>query len=330
MTEPSGQLSETPSSPNNGQPFAAPGQYQRGLIALLGANAIWSLLPIYWGKLSHISPIEVLCHRSLWGFLFVLILLWGRGGLREVREIIKVRRTLYFMIGCSMVHMFNWGFYIWAIGAGHILDTALGQYILPLLSVLCGTILFNEHPRPLQWLAIGCAAVGVLGMILFYGSLPWIGLVSAITAVMFAVFRKNAPVNAMPGLILELLISAPILWSYFTYITLSGKGTFGAQTLTQDLWLVGAGIVTVIPQMGYAFALCRVPLTTISLTQYIPPTGSFLIGCFYAGEAFSHDKIFGFVFIWTGLILFTLDGFLYYQGHKKRIAYRPRNEKDTS
>jgi chloramphenicol-sensitive protein RarD len=312
------------------QSFTGPGQYQRGLTALIAANAIWLLLPIYWKNLAHIPPIEVLCHRSLWGFLLVILLLWGRGGLREVLDIVKIRRTFLFMIGCSMVHMFNWGFYIWAIGAGHILDTALGQYILPLLSVLCGTAIFREHPRPLQWLAIICAAIGVCGMILFYGSLPWIGLVSATTAVTFAVFRKKAPVNAMPALTLELLISAPILWSYFIYLTVSGKGTFGTLTFAQDLWLVGAGIVTILPQMGYAFALCRVPLTTISLMQYIPPTGSFLIGCFLFGEDFSSDKIFGFAFIWAGLLLFTLDGFLYYQGHRKRIAYGPLSEKEGS
>ncbi|MDR3073414.1 MAG: EamA family transporter RarD [Deltaproteobacteria bacterium] len=288
--------------------FTGEGELRKGIAAVLAVNIIWALLPIYWKQITHVSPLEILSHRSLWGFLLVALLLGARGGFSEVRDIVRNKRTLMFMTGCSLSHMFGWGVYIWAVGSGHIIDAALGNYMLPMWSVLCGFLVFRERPRRIQWLAIALAAFGVIGMILWYGTLPWVGLVISMNAVFFATMRKNAPVNAMPGLIIELLITAPLLWGYLAYLVISGNGVFSAMGFTQDLWLIGAGIVTIIPQMGYAYGLCRVPLTTISLMQYLPPTGNFLVGLFLFNEAFTPDKVFGAVFIWSGLLVFTLEG----------------------
>ena len=288
--------------------FTGEDQYQRGVAVLIGVYTLWALLPIYWKQVTHVPPMEVLCHRSLWGFFLVLFLLWFRGGLQEVLEITRNRRYLLFIGGGAFCHMFGWGFYIWAVATGHIIDAALGHYMQPMFSVLCGFFLFRERPRRLQWAAIALAATGVLGMVVMFGSFPWVGILIAVNGVLFATLRKHAPVNAMPGLVLELLISAPFLWGYLAYLMLTGQSVVMAADFTQDLWLIGAGIVTIIPQMGYAYGLCRVPLTTISLMQYIPPTGNFLLGLLLFNEAFSPDKIFGFAFIWSGLIVFTMEG----------------------
>ena len=299
-----------------GLQFTGEGELQKGVAVLFGVNIIWALLPMYWKQLTHVSALEVLCHRSFWALLLIVALLWGMGRLSEVRDIARTQRSLKFMAGCSMSHMFAWGFYIWAVSSGHILDAALGHYVLPLLSVLCGFLLFRERPRRLQWVAIATAAVGVVGMIVWYGSLPWVGLLVAFNGVLYASMRKYVPANAMPGLCLELLISAPILWSYLVYLLISGNSTFMAVSLEQDLWLIGAGIVTMIPQMGYAYGLCRVPLTTLSLMQYIPPTGNVLVGILLFGEAFTQDKMFGFAFIWMGLLIFILEA---YHFHKAKL-----------
>lgn len=300
------------------------GELQKGIAVLLSVNVLWALLPVYWKQLTHIPPLEVLCHRSFWGFLLVVLLLWGRHGFSEVRDILRSRRTVLFIAGCSACHTFGWGFYIWAVGTGHILDAALGNHILPLFSVLCGFFLFRERPRPLQWLAIGVAAAGVTGMILWYGALPWIGLLGASNGVLFAALRKQAPVNAIPGLILELLVSAPLLWGYLAYLFITGQSTFMSISPSQDLWLIGAGIVTIIPQMGYAYGLCRVPLTTISLMQYLPPTGNFLVGLFLFNESFTSDKIFGFSFIWAGLLIFSIEGMIF---HKNSLRHTDKKSK---
>jgi chloramphenicol-sensitive protein RarD len=305
-----------------GLQFTGEGELQKGVAVLLGVNIIWALLPMYWKQLTHVSALEVLCHRSFWALLLIVALLWSLGRLSEVRDIARDRRNRKFMAGCSMSHMFGWGFYIWAIGSGHILDAALGHYVLPLLSVLCGFLLFRERPRRLQWLAIATAAVGVAGMVVWYGSLPWVGLLVACNGVLYASIRKHAPVNAMPGLCLELLISAPILWSYLVYLLISGNSAFLTVSLKQDIWLIGAGIVTMIPQMGYAYGLCRVPLTTISLLQYLPPTGNVLVGIFLFGEVFTQDKIFGFSFIWAGLLLFSLEAYRFHNATLQQ-ARRP-------
>jgi chloramphenicol-sensitive protein RarD len=301
-----------------GLQFTGEGELQKGVAALLSTNIIWALLPIYWMQLAHVSVFEVLCHRSFWAFLLIVVLLWGQGRLFEVRDIVRNRRSLKFMIGCSMTHMFSWGFYIWTIGSGHILDAALGYYILPMFSVFCGFLLFRERPRRLQWVAIATAAVGVLGMVVGYGSLPWVGLIVAFNSVLFATLRKQAPVNAMPGLCLELLISAPIQWSYLAYLFISGNSAFMTVSLEQDLWFIGAGIVTIIPQMGYAYGLCRVPLTTVSLLQYLPPTGNFLVGILLFNESFTQDKIFGFSCIWAGLLLFSLEAYRFHKTNMHR------------
>ncbi len=292
---------------------------QKGVFVLLFVYTVWGLLPLYWKQLTHVSPIEVVCHRSFWGFFLVLFLLWLRGGLDEVRAIFRDRRTLLFITGCAFSHIFGWGFYIWAVGSGHILDAALGHYMQPLFSVLCGFMLFRERPRRIQWAAIILAGIGVVGMVLMFGSFPWVGILIAANGVLFASLRKKAPVNAMPGLVMELVISAPLLWGYLLYLLVTGQSAFMTLSFTQDLWLISAGIVTIIPQMGYAYGLCRVPLTTISLMQYIPPTGNFLVGLFVFGEAFSTDKIFGFLFIWMGLIIFSLEG-LHFLRHAHPVA----------
>ena len=301
-----------------GQQFTGEGELQKGVAVLLGVNIIWALLPMYWKQLAHVSALEALCHRCFWCLLLVVILLWGQGRLFEVRDIVRNRRNLKFMIGCSVTHMLNWGFYVWAVCSGHVLDAALGHYVLPILGVLCGFWVFRERPRRMQWVAIAAAAVGVFGMVVWYGSLPWVGLIVACGCVLYAILRKHAPVNAMPGLCLELLISAPILWTYLIYLLVSGNSAFMAASLEQDLWLIGAGFVTVIPQLGYAYGLCRVPLTTVSLLQYLPPTGNVLVGILLFGEVFTQDKIFGFSFIWLGLLIFSLEAYHWHTSNTPR------------
>ena len=304
------------------------GEQQRdGLAVLLVVYISWGLLPIYWKQLLHVPPLEVLCHRSLWGFLLVVAMLWGKGAFQEVKNVFADKRTLKFMVGCSAAHMFGWGFYIWAIANGLILEASLGSYILPLLSAVAGYIFFNERPRRLQWIAIAIAGAGVLGMVLCYGTLPWAALLMGGNSVIFAVLRKHAPVNATPGLVVEMILSGPILWGYLTWLHATGQGFLGSSGLEADLWLVGAGIVTVLPQLGYAYGLNRVPLTTLSLLQYIPPTGTFLVGVFLFGEVFSADRILGFGCILAGLVLFTIEGYRHHRNANHQIAFSPVQKK---
>jgi len=321
-------LNKTPAVAHKAGPaqplFTGEGELQKGIAAVLCTNLIWGTLPIYWKQLTHVPAMEIVCHRSLWGFFLCFGLLMLRGGLGEVKEIFHSKRTMLFMAGCSFSHMFGWTFYIWAVSSGHILDAALGNYMLPMCSVLCGFLLFRERPRRVQWLAISLAAFGVIGMVIWYGRLPWVGLLIALNAVIFAAMRKNAPVNAIPGLIVDLLLSAPILWGYLLYLVVSGKGVFLTAGFTQDLWLIGAGIVTIIPQMGYAYGLCRVPLTTISLMQYIPPTGNFLVGLLLFGEQFTPDRIFGACFIWTALLIFTLEGVRFRKKTREALSVKDK------
>ena len=311
------------------QTFSAAQQatrYREGVWSLLAVYILWGTVPLYWRQLGHIPPLEVLAHRYFWGVLLGAFLLsLQKGGWGEIRDTVKDRRSLLLMVACSMAHMFSWGLYIWAVSAGKVLDLSLGYYILPLLSVVAGYLAFSERPRPLQWGAIALAACGVLGMVLFYGSFPWIGLLLAISACAFAVLRKHVAIGATPGLVLELLLPAPLFWGYLIWLHATGQG---ATTIFFDgpgLLLIGAGILTVLPQMGYAYGLTRVPLTTLSLMQYILPTGKFMVGFFLFHEAFTRDKAFGFTLIWAGVLLFVLEG---YRAHRQ-IAHAARQSTEA-
>lgn len=299
-------------------PDMSPNSGRDGLSVLITVYIAWALLPLYWRELNHVPSFEVLCHRSFWGFFFVLGILWYQKRLGDIRSIFRDRRTLLFMTGCSAAHLGGWGLFIWAIAHGKLLESSLGNYILPMCSVLSGFFIFKERPRRGQWAAIVIAGIGVAGMVLRYGSLPWVAVGTAGCSVVFTLCRKRVPgVSATAGLVADMMLSSPILWGYLLWLHLTGQGTLGSagQTLLQDIWLIGAGIVTMLPQLGFAYGLSRVPLTTLSLLQYLPPTGSFLIGAFVLGEPIGPDKVFGFSFIWVGLILFTIEGFYYYRNH---------------
>ena len=294
--------------------IAADLQRQRqGLPSILAAYIIWAALPIYWKQLGNIPAFEILCHRSLWGCILVCLAMWAKGSFKDLKASIKNRRALRLMLACSALHTFSWFFFIWSVSAGYLLELSLGNYILPLLSVVAGFVVFKERPRRMQWVAIALAACGVFGTIAYYGHLPWVAFVSAASPVLFAIVRKKAPVDAIPGMVMELFISGPFLWACLIWLHATGQGHMGSADLSADLWLVGAGIFTVVPQVAYAYGLTRIPLTTLSLLQYLPPTGYFLIGTFLHNEPLTEARLVAFVFIWLGLILFTLEGYRYHR-----------------
>lgn len=296
---------------------------REGLSVLVSVYLVWAVIPLFWRQLDHVPPFEVLAHRSFWGFIFVFGMLVVQGRLKELAPIFRTKRTLFYMGGCSAVHVLSWGLFIWAISNGRLLESSLGSYILPMCSVLSGFFFFKERPRRVQWIAIAIAGIGVAGMVVRFGSLPWVALLTAGCSVFFTYCRKHVPeVGATPGLVADMLLSSPLLWGYLIWLHATGQGSLGHPdfTLAQDILLVGAGIVTMIPQLGFAFGLSRVPLTTLSLLQYLPPTGAFLIGAFIFGEPFGPDKVFGFVFIWAGLVIFTIEGYRYHRKHMRRFG----------
>jgi chloramphenicol-sensitive protein RarD len=220
------------------------------------------------------------------------------------------RRVLIIYSVAAVLIAINWLTYVWAVGQGFIIETSLGYFISPLLSVLLGVIFLRERLRPLQWLPIGLATLGVLYLTLAYGSLPWVALTLAVSFGFYGLVKKNAPLDSLPGLTMETgILFLPAL-GFLLYSEFSGTGAFLHTTPLLNLMLLGAGPVTILPLLLFASAAKRIPLTMIGVLQYVNPTIQFLLGTFVYKEPFDHHRLIGFGIVWLALILFVLEGFL--------------------
>jgi chloramphenicol-sensitive protein RarD len=207
----------------------------------------------------------------------------------------------------------NWLTYVWAVNAGHIIETSLGYFINPLLSVSMGVFFLHEHLHARQWISIGLAAAGVLFLAIVHGSIPWIALTLAFSFAFYGLVKKTAPLGSLYGLTLETgILLLPAL--FFLFISdVNGTGAFLHTGTTADILLAGAGIVTTIPLLMFASAARRIPLSLIGVLQYISPTLQFLIGVFIYHESFTFIQFIGYAIVWFALILFGMDSFFAYR-----------------
>ena len=292
---------------------------RRGMWVAVGAYVLWGVMPLYWHLLKAVPSLQIVLHRIAWSALFVgAYLLWrdGRGWLR--RSLAGPR--LGWMLALSGVLIaFNWGLYIWAVNAGHVVETALGYFINPLLNVLIGVLFLRERLRPLQWLSVAVAAAGVLWLAVRYGQVPWIALALAASFGLYGVVRKLAHVDAVAGLGVESAYLFLPAIALLAWTEAHGGGGFGAgYGAAASALLVLGGIVTALPLVGFAYAVRRIPLATVGLLQYIAPTLQFLIGVLVFREPFDRERLVGFACIWLALAIFAADGLL--RARRGRLA----------
>ena len=282
---------------------------KKGIWYALGAYIFWGLFPIYWILLAGVPALQLLGHRIFWSFLMLLgIVLIAKQG-KEFHAALRLQALLIYSVASILIAI-NWLTYVWAVGAGYIVETSLGYFINPLLSMLLGVVFLRERLRPLQWLPIGLAAVGVLYLTFAYGTLPWVALTLAFTFGFYGLVKKSAPLGALHGLTLETgILFVPAL-GFLLYSEFSGTGAFLHSPSLVELMLVGAGLVTVIPLLLFATAVKRIPLTMTGVLQYINPTMQFLLGVLIFKEPFDHRRLIGFGVVWMALILFGVEGFL--------------------
>jgi len=282
---------------------------RRGLAVAAGAFVLWGVVPLYWHMLKAVPSLQIIAHRIFWGGLMVFAwLAWqqGAGWLRAT----LARPRMAWMLGLSAVLIgFNWGLYIWAVNAGHVVETSLGYFINPLINVVFGVVLLRERLRALQWTAIGVAALGVLWLTFNYGHPPWIALGLAVSFALYGLIRKIAVIDAVPGLGVEsaylfLPALAVIAWGE----THGGGGFFDGWGLWLDVLLIVGGAITALPLIGFAYGVRRIPLSVIGLLQYIAPTLQLLIGVLVFGEAFGPERAIGFGAIWLALALYVGEG----------------------
>ena len=292
---------------------------RRGMWVAVGAYVLWGVMPLYWHLLKAVPSLQIVLHRIAWSALFVgAYMLWrdGRGWLRRT----LAGPRLGWMLALSGVLIaFNWGLYIWAVNAGHVVETALGYFINPLLNVLIGVLFLRERLRPLQWLSVAVAAAGVLWLAVRYGQVPWIALALAASFGLYGVVRKLAHVDAVAGLGVESAYLFLPAIALLAWTEAHGGGGFGAgYGAAASALLVLGGIVTALPLVGFAYAVRRIPLATVGLLQYIAPTLQFLIGVLVFREPFDRERLVGFACIWLALAIFAADGLL--RARRGRLA----------
>ena len=282
----------------------------KGIWYAAGAYMIWGLFPIYWKQLKQVPALQLLGHRIIWSFLFVLAILLITHQFQAFRaEAFKKKVVGIYAVAALLIGV-NWLTYVWAVNAGYIVETSLGYFINPLLSVLLGVIFLHERLRPMQWLPVLLATAGVAYLTAVYGRLPWIALLLALTFGLYGFVKKLAPLGSLHGLTLEtgiLLLPALV---YLLWMADVGQGAFLAEGAKTDILLIGAGVVTAVPLLLFASAAKRIPLVMIGLMQFIAPTIQFSIGVFVYNEPFSHDQLIGFAIVWLALIIFWLEGYL--------------------
>jgi chloramphenicol-sensitive protein RarD len=279
---------------------------RHGILAAIGAYLIWGLVPIFFKQLHGVPATEIIAHRVVWSVLFMAIVLASTQGFGAAWAVARNPRQLVRIALASALVLTNWLVFVYGVNEGRILETSLGYFILPLLSVGLGVTVLGERLRRLQWLAVALAAVGVSLESLRVGGLPWISLTLAGTFAIYGLLRKQLPLDAASGLFLETVCMAPFALLYLAWIQGHGNSHFGT-TLNLDLLLLATGIITAIPLLLFAIGARRLPLNVMGFLQYIAPTLTFLLAVFVYGEPMSLVRATSFMLIWSGLALFSLD-----------------------
>jgi chloramphenicol-sensitive protein RarD len=266
------------------------------------AFIFWGVAPVYFKWIDHVSPLEIVSHRVIWSVLLLAVII----SVTQSWATLKItRRQLLTLVVTAVLLSINWLIFVYAVLNDNIVETSLGYFINPIVSVLLGMIFLRERLRPLQWIAVGIATAGIANQLLFYGRLPVMALSLAFSFGFYGLFRKNLAFPSVTGLMLETLIVCPIAIAYLIYLAAQGAVQFAAVDLTTDGLLLAAGLVTSFPLLCFAAAVTRLSLTAAGMFQYLAPSISLIIAVWWYGEDFGIDRVITFSCIWVALAIFS-------------------------
>ena len=264
---------------------------------------LWGLMPLYWHLLKGVPSLQIVAHRVVWSAVLVCAwLAWKQRG--WLRQALSRPRAAWMLAASGLLIGFNWGLYIWAVNAGHVVESSLGYFINPLLNVVLG-VLLGERLNRMQWTSVAIAAAGVLWLTVEYGRLPWISLVLACSFATYGVAKKKANVGAVQSLTIETAVLAPLALGYVVFLQTTGEGAFGQNGALHTALLIGGGVATALPLLCFGAAATRIPLSAIGMLQYLTPTLQFLIGVFLYGEPMTSARWVGYALVWSALVIFT-------------------------
>jgi chloramphenicol-sensitive protein RarD len=276
-----------------------------GLVAAVGGYLLWGLFPLYWPLLEPAAPVEILAHRIAWSLMFLVGLLALTIGFAWVRKL--SRRACGLLALAAALVSVNWGVYIYGVNSEHVVETSLGYFINPLLTVVLAMVFLHERLRRRQGLAVAVAAVGVLVLTVDYGRVPWIALTLALSFGLYGLVKNRAGVDGTQSLAVETAVIVVPAAAYLVWLGATGRGTFTSEGTGHMALLVGAGVVTALPLMLFGAAAVRIRLSTLGLLQYLTPTIQFLIGVLFYAEPMPLSRLAGFALVWIALVILMLD-----------------------
>jgi len=291
-----------------------------GLIAGIAAFGTWGLIPVYWKLFTNISAFQILAHRFVWTTCFLVGMLSWQQRWPEVREATRSRRAILYCVASGIAISVNWFCFIWAVNIGRVLETSLGYFMTPLMSVLLGATFLRERLTRWQLVSVILALIGVLNLTLGYGRFPWLAITLCVSFGLYGLLRKKSGVRPIPGLFLETTLLTPIGAAYLLYLERAGDSAFTSAGCSMALLLITTGIVTGLPLVWFGHAVRHLRLTTLGFLQYLSPSCSFFLGVFLYHEPFTRAHLITFTFIWVALGIFTTEAIWRWRSDREREA----------
>ncbi|MEA2412193.1 MAG: chloramphenicol-sensitive protein RarD [Thermoleophilaceae bacterium] len=279
-----------------------------GVVYGLAAYLLWGLFPLFFPLLKPAKPVEILAHRIVWSLAAVVVVLAATGSMRSLRAVLRDRRKFKLLSAAAVLIAINWGTFIYAVNSDHVIESSLGYFITPLVSVAFGVFFFRERLRQWQYAALGLGAIAVALLAIDYGRPPYIALILALSFGTYGLLKKLADVGAAESLALETLVLLVPALVYLVALEVSGGGTFAHRGADHVLLLMAIGPVTAVPLLFFAGAVTRVPLTVMGMLQYLAPVLQFLVGLTIVGEAMPATRWIGFGLVWIALVVLSIDG----------------------
>lgn len=294
---------------------------RRGLIAGALAYTLWGVFPLYWTVLEPAGAIELLAHRIIWSVatMLAILVLWRR--VDQFRALLRDRRRFWIIALAAVVITVNWGGYIWGVNNGKVVETSLGYFINPLVTVLMGVLLLGERLRRLQWIAMGIAFVAVAVITIDYGRPPWVALLLAFSFGTYGLAKKQAGAGAVESITLETLLIAPFAMAYVAWLVATGESNFGSHGLGHALPFTTTGIITAVPLMLFGAAAIRVSMVSLGLLQYLAPTIQFALGLLVFDEPMPASRWIGFSLVWVALAMFTVEAVNHRRRQLRLVAH---------
>ncbi|MDN5669872.1 MAG: EamA family transporter RarD [Renibacterium salmoninarum] len=275
----------------------------------IAAYGLWGLLPLYFLLLKPAAPIEIVANRVLWSLVFCALLVTVTRAWRPLLQIFRTPKTLGVLAVAAVLIAVNWLTYTYGVTSGHAIESSLGYFINPLVSVLLGVFVLKEKLRPLQWIAVGIGFIAVVELTIAYGQLPWIALVLAFSFGIYGFVKKRVGpnVSAISSLSVETAVLAPLAAVVMLVLTFTGTATLGTEGGAHFWWMAASGVITAVPLLFFGASARRLPMTTIGLLQYFAPVLQFLIAVLFLGEHMGPERWIGFSIVWLALLLLTVD-----------------------